>query len=153
MKTIRWFLALALFSCSTAWADGWVRCADDGGTCKFDGSRKVQYGEGGKWVVRQYDGTAACNKGAFGGTDPSPGKKKHCRFQSSAQAIGYLPAPPQWANCAAEGAMCRFTGAKKVAYGTGSSWRMDSFVGAIECSNAVFGDPAPGKRKECRYLK
>ena len=151
MRTMKWALMFLAFSGGTAWAETWVKCADEGGTCRFDGVRRVAFGVDQKWAYRNLENSAQCNASVFG-SDPAPGKRKRCRYQAAPSPIGYLPAPPAWATCAQEGGTCNLDGKHKVAFGTGSQWVMETFIGGIECSTGVFGDPAPGKRKECRFL-
>lgn len=150
MRTMRWVLMLFAFASSAAWAEKWVKCADEEGVCTFDGTRRVGFGVGSKWSYRTYENSTQCNVAAFG--DPAPGKRKRCRYLVAPAPIAYRPAAPQWVTCAQEGQTCGLSGKARVAFGTGSNWVAETFVHGIECSTAVFGDPAPGKRKECRYL-
>lgn len=55
----------------------------------------------------------------------------------------------QWTFCANEWQTCRFTGARRVRYGAGTTWVERDFTGGVECRNSVFGDPAPGVTKRC----
>jgi hypothetical protein len=145
-------LALPLLSPGAASAvERWVGCAEEGATCRFDGVRRVAYGTGQKWSYRQFDGAAPCTSGAFGG-DPAPNQRKRCRYLAAPDPIGYLPVPPHWVPCARTGEVCRIDGKRKVAYGTGNTWVAETFVSSFECSDGIFGDPAPGKAKECRVL-
>ena len=151
MRVMQWALAVLAFASCAAWAETWVKCADEGGSCRFDGVRRVGFGTDNKWAYRNLENSAQCTAGVFG-SDPAPGKRKRCRYQVAPSPIAYLPAPPAWVVCAQEGGTCNLDGKRKVAFGTGSNWVLESFVGGIECSTGVFGDPAPGKRKECRFL-
>ena len=53
-----------------------AKCADEGGTCSFSGSRMIYYGVGDKWVRRLMVDGAACGASAF--SDPAPGQAKSC---------------------------------------------------------------------------
>lgn len=55
------------------------RCADEGGLCKFKGSRFVFYGAKKRWYVKRKNGPVKCNNGTFG--DPIPGVRKSCHVQ------------------------------------------------------------------------
>lgn len=57
-----------------------------------------------------------------------------------------------WKNCANENALCSFSGTQKVRYGANGLYFYQNATGSIKCSNAVFGDPAPGTLKTCSYL-
>lgn len=144
-------VALLALAAGAEGAERWVGCAEEGGVCRFDGLRRVAFGAGNKWMYRSHENAATCNAASFGG-DPAPNVRKRCRFLVAPDPIGYLPAPPHWVQCAKEGETCRVHGKLKVAYGVGSSWVADTFATNIECSNGVFGDPAPGKAKTCRVL-
>jgi hypothetical protein len=152
ISSIVLFLALSLLSSGSALAvERWVICADEGSICRFDGVRRVAFGAGEKWTYRQFDGSTACTSAAFGG-DPAPNRRKRCRYLGAPDPIGYLPAPPHWVTCARTGEVCRIEGKRKVAYGTGTTWVADTFVTSFQCGEGIFGDPAPGKAKECRVL-
>ncbi|WP_040712438.1 S-layer homology domain-containing protein [Paenibacillus curdlanolyticus] len=53
-----------------------------------------------------------------------------------------------WTYCADEGDYCYFQGEQEVRYGNGD-YASDIFIGGVDCSNTVFGDPAPGVPKVC----
>ena len=152
MIRIKWVLFALALAAPNAWADTWVKCSEEGGTCRFEGVRRVGYGTDNKWTYRQYENSVACKSSAFGG-DPAPGKRKRCRYLLVPDRIGYMPNAPQWAKCAQEGGVCRVDGKRKVVFGTDSRWHVESFVSSIECTTGVFGDPAPGKKKECRVSR
>lgn len=61
------------------------------------------------------------------------------------------PAPSSWTACATEGSICSFTGTRQVRYGTALKFVTKTFTASVKCSNAVFGDPAPGYVKSCSY--
>ena len=54
-----------------------------------------------------------------------------------------------WTWCSPEGATCSFTGTRVVRYGTTSKTVDKALTNGTPCSNAVFGDPAPGSAKQC----
>lgn len=63
---------------------------------------------------------------------------------------GTTPIPGTWTRCAAEYQVCAFTGTKQVRYGKdGGPWVEKTLTGGTPCTNAVFGDPAPGAWKFC----
>jgi hypothetical protein len=45
--------------------------------------------------------------------------------------------------------ICRFEGTRTVAYGNQGKFVTRTATGSVNCSNAVFGDPLPGKAKRC----
>jgi len=45
--------------------------------------------------------------------------------------------------------ICRFEGTRTVAYGNQGKFVTRTATGSVSCSNAVFGDPLPGKAKRC----
>jgi len=57
-----------------------------------------------------------------------------------------------WARCASENETCNLTGVRNVRYGGGGVFvTRNGQSGAVQCSNAVFGDPIAGVRKFCEY--
>ncbi|MES2179981.1 MAG: discoidin domain-containing protein [Gemmatimonadota bacterium] len=59
---------------------------------------------------------------------------------------------PVWVQCATEGSICRIPGTRRVRYGIETSYAGSIATDSVSCSNAVFGDPAPGVQKHCTYL-
>lgn len=59
----------------------WVRCAQEGGACRFQGTRNVAYGAEGKYRYRVAKNAVACGNEYFG--DPAPGKPKACFIDPS----------------------------------------------------------------------
>lgn len=59
------------------------------------------------------------------------------------------PTPGSWTACASEGGWCTFSGSTQVRYGTPSANVVKTLTGPVACTNAVFGDPAPGYGKSC----
>lgn len=145
-------LALLALGAPEAQAEQWMPCANEGGNCRFAGTRQVRFGAGPKIATRTAEGSVACSTGAFG-RDPAPGKAKSCSYLLASSRLNVNAAPPAWVPCAKEGGVCQFNGMRKVVYGIDGKWMHETFVGAVRCSNSVFGDPAPGKVKECRYAR
>jgi hypothetical protein len=58
-----------------------------------------------------------------------------------------------WVNCATEYSTCSFTGTRRILYGASKTSRnvIQTHTSRVECSNSVFGDPAPGIIKKCWY--
>ena len=54
-----------------------------------------------------------------------------------------------WTFCAREGDTCTFTGTQQVRYGANGLYAYRTLTGGTACTNAVFGDPAPGLSKQC----
>jgi uncharacterized repeat protein (TIGR01451 family) len=54
-----------------------------------------------------------------------------------------------WTFCADEGERCAFAATAEVRYGVDGTYATGTFTDGVECSNAVFGDPAPGVVKHC----
>ena len=55
--------------------------------------------------------------------------------------------------CAPEGGRCGFEGAAAVRYGTDGQYSEPMiFEEGVDCSNAVFGDPAQGQAKQCEFI-
>ena len=121
---------------------GWSKCADEGGRCYFNGVRIVRYGAKDQYNTREFKNGVDCNNQVFG--DPIEGATKQCEIAAPGQAA--------WVGCANEGETCTFTGLRQVRYGTRGKFTAPRNMNkAVECSNAVFGDPAPGITKHCEY--
>jgi hypothetical protein len=119
----------------------WTFCAREGGTCTFTGTQQVRYGANGLYAYKTLSSRTACTNAVFG--DPAPGVAKQCDFGSTSSSTG------SWSVCASEGAVCAFTGTKQVRYGANGSYTYKTLSGSTACTNAVFGDPAPGVAKQC----
>jgi len=119
----------------------WAPCADETGTCAFAGSATIGYGAAGQFVYATIANGTPCNNTVFG--DPVPGTHKACYI------IAAPPTVTTWAPCAAETRTCTFSGTHLVAYGAAGRYVYGSFTGGTPCSNATFGDPAPGTAKTC----
>ncbi len=63
-------------------APSWVKCANEGGTCRFEGRRRVSYGVGTQWAYAIRSGAVGCNTASFGG-DPALGREKACYYESN----------------------------------------------------------------------
>ncbi|MGW7257658.1 alpha-L-rhamnosidase-related protein [Streptomyces sp. NPDC054834] len=122
---------------------GFTRCAGEGGTCSFSGSRSVAYGAD-TYTYKTVTGSTACTNYSFGG-DPAPNLVKSCYV---ADAGG----PPGYTACAAEDGTCTVPGYNRdVAYGAGGNFAHQVTNGSVACTNAHFGDPVHGVAKSC-YL-
>ena len=137
----------------------WTVCAKEDGNCAFSGSAQVRYGMTGKYVTKTLTGPVACSNAVFG--DPAPGYGKSCEIGSvatPAPAPTPTPAPPVttptptptgWTVCASEGGYCNVSGSAQVRYGTADKYFVKTVSGAVACTNATFGDPAPNYGKSC----
>ncbi|WP_369035282.1 MGH1-like glycoside hydrolase domain-containing protein [Streptomyces adonidis] len=122
---------------------GFTRCAGEGGTCSFSGTRAVAYGAG-TYRYKTASGSTACTNASFGG-DPAANLLKSCYV---ADAGG----PPGYTVCAAEGGTCAVPGYNRdVAYGANGNFAHQVTGGSVACTNAHFGDPIDGVAKSC-YL-
>ena len=54
-----------------------------------------------------------------------------------------------WTFCASEGSNCNFSGTTQVRYGANGAYVYATLTDGTPCTNAVFGDPAPGIAKSC----
>ena len=133
--------ALVLPSESSAQTTDWTFCAREGGTCSFSGTQQVRYGANGLYAYRTLSGGTACTNAVFG--DPAPGFAKQCDTGATSTSTG------TWTYCANEGGTCAFTGTQQVRYGGNGSYTYKTLSGGTACTNAVFGDPAPGVAKQC----
>ena len=69
---------------------------------------------------------------------------------SGSFAVDDAAAQTSWTTCAAEDSRCAFTGTQEVRYGADVRWTEPRrFTDGVECTNAVFGDPAYGTAKRC----
>ncbi|MEP9404448.1 RHS repeat domain-containing protein [Sphingomonas sp. VNH70] len=136
----------------------WSNCASENGICGLSGAAgdqfQIRYGAGPTWSYRLATLTGSsqqvgCNNATF--DDPAPGKVKRC---DKVQVFA------SWETCASEGQACILSGAAgqqwTVRYGVEPNWAASqSFTlggGAmsVNCDNSRFGDPAPGKAKQCQ---
>jgi hypothetical protein len=122
---------------------GFTRCAGEGGTCTFTGTRAVAYGAG-SYTYKTATGGTACTNAAFGG-DPAANILKSCY-------VAPLGGPPGYTSCADEGGTCAVPGyGRNVAYGANGAFSYRVTSGSTPCTNAAFGDPLYGVVKAC-YL-
>ncbi|MFK3739659.1 galactose oxidase-like domain-containing protein [Massilia sp. TN1-12] len=126
-------------------AASWVQCALEDQVCTFSGTRQVRYGANGQYAYQTATASIACTNAVFG--DPAYGFDKVCSYADSTTT----PAPTsgEWTRCAAEDQTCTFEGTRQVRYGANGSYAYQSATNSIQCSNAVFGDPAYGVAKFC----
>lgn len=122
----------------------WTQCANEGGSCAFDGTRQVRYGTASSFVTLSFADGTICTNQVFG--DPAWGVAKSCWYSSVVEA-----AASTWVLCAAESGTCVFPGTRAVRYGTPSQYVTATFTNQVACTNAVFGDPAWGVVKNCWY--
>jgi len=57
----------------------WVRCANEGDYCRFDGQKDIRYGADDRWNYKSARKGISCNNDVFG--DPAPGAGKACYYQ------------------------------------------------------------------------
>ena len=89
---------------------------------------------------------SACGGGAGPATPAAPANQL---LASTSIAALAAVSTAQWTFCAAENGACIFTGGQTVRYGAGDRFTSKVFDWAASCSNATFGDPAPGVAKHC----
>ena len=154
---------LMMMAAAPAFADTWVRCANEAATCTFDGTKTVRFGVDGKYNVKQATGSIFCSSAAFG--DPQYGVLKTCDVLVSGDAAPVTTTPVAttpttttpvpstttdgWVACAKEGATCTFDGTKKVRFGVSGKYNVKQVTGSILCSSSTFGDPQYGVVKSC----
>jgi hypothetical protein len=61
----------------------WTKCASEGYTCSYTGTREVRYGTTTKYTSKVLTGPVNCGNGVFG--DPAPGYVKSCWYSSVTQ--------------------------------------------------------------------
>jgi len=84
-----------------------------------------------------YCGDSSCNNGETCSSCPGD--------------CGSCPPEGNWTFCANENQLCSFTGTKEVQYGANGMYAYGNYTNGVQCSNAVFGDPAPNVVKQCYY--
>jgi hypothetical protein len=124
----------------TVTASQGVPCAAENQHCDFFGRGTVYYGTGNQWVVQTHTNGVNCSNEVFG--DPATDRVKSCYVVLDSGL-------PRGVQCAQEGQRCQFTGPASVHYGNGSIWVTQGHTGGVDCSNNVFGDPAPNRMKSC----
>ncbi len=121
----------------------WNVCAKENEVCSFKGTQTVRYGANGTYSTKTLSNPTLCSNSVFG--DPLPGAIKQCEIRS-------VPIPPptnDWTFCAVEDGTCSFSGTQSVRYGANGKFNTGVFTSTVTCNNTVFGDPAPGVRKQC----
>jgi hypothetical protein len=103
----------------------------------------VAFGANGLFNYATENNGVACSNATFG--DPINGAAKACYIEAAA------PTTHVWIQCAAENAMCSFTGAMTVAFGANGAYKYATKTNGVACSTGVFGDPIYGTAKAC-YL-
>jgi glucose/arabinose dehydrogenase len=131
------FIGASVFATNAFAQINWMHCADENGTCRFDATKVVRYGEGSNWVQRVYINSVACNSSVFG--DVAAGASRSCQITE-----------PQWTTCANKDGICRFVGKKVVRYGSNTRWRQGEFQDQVACNSRVFGEAANGSQNICQ---
>lgn len=70
----------------------WTKCASEGLSCRFSGTREVRYGSDPLYSFKVGTGRLTCSSKVFG--DPAPGKEKICSFSSELQTSSISPFKP-----------------------------------------------------------
>ncbi|GAC16456.1 dockerin type I domain-containing protein [Aliiglaciecola lipolytica] len=128
----------------------WTYCIGANETCEFDGSKQVAFGLDGQFAYQVHQDGVYCATSVFG--DPLPGKRKHCWKRNDTSHL----TPPEgagWLFCIGERNTCSFTGTFQVAFGRDGKFAYQTHQDGVSCTNAVFGDAAPGKYKHCWVRK
>eukprot|EP01114_Cavostelium_apophysatum_P013154 TRINITY_DN3123_c0_g1_i3.p1 TRINITY_DN3123_c0_g1~~TRINITY_DN3123_c0_g1_i3.p1 ORF type:complete len:974 (-),score=92.97 TRINITY_DN3123_c0_g1_i3:1444-4365(-) len=129
----------------------WTACATEDKTCSFAGTAQVRYGTADKYFVKTVTGPVACTNAVFG--DPAPGYAKSCSLGvtpvATTSSTAAATSTTTWSVCAKEDGNCSFSGSAQVRYGTADKYVTKTLTGPVACTNAVFGDPAPGYAKSC----
>jgi len=63
---------------TTPSAPAWRQCAEEGGVCRFSGTRQVRYGANGVYAYKSASAALACSNSVFG--DPAYGALKSCQY-------------------------------------------------------------------------
>jgi hypothetical protein len=119
---------------------GYTRCAGEGETCSFSGTRIVAFGAG-TYTSKQATDNTACTTAAFNG-DPAANLTKSCYVAPQGGPSGYT-------QCAAENGTCSFTDTRSIAYGANGAFNRRVATSSTACTNDLFGDPLNGTVKAC----
>lgn len=133
------------------YAQGWTKCASDGGWCNFFGGvRDVAYGANGKYIyLLGVQDNTLCNQANFWDADPAHGIAKSCYVSNGRSRLANARV------CASENGMCTFTGSATVWFGSAGQFIPRQVVSAdgqsntVHCHLNVFGDPNRGLLKYC----
>ncbi|MFC5550704.1 hypothetical protein ACFPO9_19475, partial [Massilia aerilata] len=90
-------------------------------------------------------GLAACGAGS---TQDNAGASA----AAGAPAYAATITASTWTQCATENGTCSFTGTQQVRYGASTGYVYKTMTGPVQCTNSVFGDPAPGVGKTCAVM-
>lgn len=124
----------------------WSLCSTALETCEFDGTKEVAFGVDGAFAYQYHTDGVYCAPSVFG--DPLPGKRKYCWTRKDTSHL----TPPEgagWIFCIGERNTCPFEGTYEVAFGRDGLFAYQIHEDGASCTNAVFGDAAPGKYKHC----
>lgn len=72
------------------------------------------------------------------------------RRPTKAPTATFTPDGP-WNFCSKQHKLCTFPGTRQVRYGAAGKYVIKTFTNSVQCSDAVFGDPAVGKPKVCHW--
>ena len=149
-------------------AGRWVWLGTENQTVSVPPNTHVRYGKDGRWVELVLSGTFVVENSLFG--DPAPGVPKDLeRFEMANWHAGggvAYPQPPhahhapsshfgrpppgtgRWLRLGFENDTVTVGPNTLVRYGHGNRWTERVLTGTFRADNNLFGDPAPGVRKE-----
>lgn len=137
-----------------------VLCKPKQGSCDALEGSWVYVGQGKKWLALKQKGKFKCD--SLLGSTRLGSKQNECYIS------GFESLAPAGKRCAKEGETCgpakdfnhnnpasvaQFATGYTVYYGAGDRWvrRVRPAGSSTPCTNAFFGDPAPGKQKSCHH--
>jgi pectate lyase C len=95
---------------ATDYPSGYTKCAKEGATCSFTGTRSVAYGKSGTFVYATLTGPITCQGSLFPAINvPQP---RYCSFAGSSAPPPTSPPPPS--SGAITGATCTSTGSQTI---------------------------------------
>jgi hypothetical protein len=122
---------------------GYQQCAQENGTCTFNGTEDVAFGGSGAFRFTVATGSIPCGTDEFG-ADPLPGTVKNCYVATTGTP------PGNWTQCAAEQGSCAVTGSQPIAFGADGAYWSTTSNGTTNCSAATVGvDPVYDVLKSC----
>jgi hypothetical protein len=135
----------------------WSTCADEGQFCRVNGTALVRFGVEGRYAFRVVNRRVMCDNEEFG--DPAPQQAKRCQVSYNWRNDERYrrwreggSGDDGWRLCANEGEVCRLPqGNVRVRYGNDNRYAVREARTAVNCTNEVFGDPAPNVAKQCEY--